>query len=210
MKEFIEVKASKASLAQRKLVCGVGINDAMYTVNNEGLCCPYYIQWHSIIQRCYKFSKRKIYKGCYVHKEWHYFMNFRRWMENQNWKNMYLDKDILILGNKEYGPKTCVFVTNHINTMFQQTKLRKLPKGTHKQGKKYIARCPDRTGIRKYIGIFNTLEEANDMYIKAKAKVLADEFKSIADTRVKDGLRRLLLELDKENKRKIIMLAQPI
>ena len=127
MKKFIEVLASKRNLSQRKLICGIGFNDAPYVITNNGVTCPYYVVWASMINRCYKPAKG--WEDCIVCKEWHYFMTFRNWMEIQNWENKYLDKDILVLGNKEYGPNNCVFVSQYLNTMFQRTKERKLPKG---------------------------------------------------------------------------------
>jgi len=46
MKEFIEVPASRASLAQRKPAYGIGINDADYmteqNINGKKVRCPYY------------------------------------------------------------------------------------------------------------------------------------------------------------------------
>ena len=111
-----------------KLVYGVGINDADYDVaineyytNDEGVkgerriwTCPYYSRWMNMLTRCYsdKFQEgNPTYKGCYVAEEWKTFSNFKEWMVTQEWEGLELDKDILFVGNREYGPEKCVFVT---------------------------------------------------------------------------------------------------
>ena len=109
--------ASKASLGQRSLVQGVGVNDADYTVcikrNNKIIWrCPFYIKWRNMIERCYSplWHKRyPSYIGCSVCPEWRYFSKFRFWMSTQKWKGMELDKDILVKGNRVYSPDTCCF-----------------------------------------------------------------------------------------------------
>lgn len=108
-----------------KKVCGVGINDADYAtqgrdkITGKRWWCPYYSRWHSMIKRCYseKYQeKNPTYKGCAVCEEWLYFSNFKRWVEEQDWKGKHLDKDFLVEGNKVYGPDTCVFMDGSLNT----------------------------------------------------------------------------------------------
>ena len=203
MGEFIEVLMTNVSLAQRKLVYGVGINDAPYNVNNNGLVCPYYKVWMSMMRRCYKPYKGQ--ENCSVCKEWYYFMNFRRWMESQDWKYKSLDKDILVLGNKEYGPNVCVFVSQYLNTLFQQTKNKKLPKGIswYEPTKKYSVSCRVKPGVSKFLGYYSSLKEANSVYIKAKTQILDEVVKDIIDIRVINGLHKLLLNLIEENDKKL-------
>ena len=119
--------ASKNSISRRKLICGVGINDAPYssligyTIDGKQIRCPFYIRWKSLIQRCYSeknwkqtnkhgYLKNAQYEKCVVVEEWHKFSNFKKWMELQNWEGNHLDKDILFPGNNTYGPDTCLFV----------------------------------------------------------------------------------------------------
>lgn len=205
MKEFVEILLTNCSLANKKLVYGVGINDAPYNIHINGLMCPYYKVWSCVIRRCYE--PRKGWEDCIVCKEWlKSFMSFRAWMELQNWKHKVIDKDILVLGNKEYGPNTCVFVSQYLNTLFQQTnKNRKLPRGIYQcvLNKKYKVNCSIKPGVNKCLGFYTSLEKANEVYVRAKAQVLANEFKNILDTKVKDGLYKQLLNLDKENKIKL-------
>jgi len=197
---FKETLVSAKTVNRRKKIFGVGIIDVPYNIKYKGEYCPYCKVWASMICRCYSKNKREMYVGCTVCDNWLILSNFRRWMEKQDWKNMCLDKDILILGNKEYNPNGCVFVTVYINTMFQNTKHSKKLKGVQymKNSGKY--RVVVKT---KHLGCYFSLTKANKVYIKAKAKVLADEFKNILDVRIKNGLYKLLLDLNKENKKKI-------
>ncbi len=49
MNTFVEYPATKRSLSMRKLVSGVGINDAWYltsdNTNGKAIRCPYYSVW---------------------------------------------------------------------------------------------------------------------------------------------------------------------
>jgi len=104
----------------RKLVCGVGINDADYRVrvqkelpksssgkrNRETVfMCPFYKVWENMINRCYNprhLVKRPTYIDCTVCEEWKIFSNFKAWMETQNYIDRQLDKDLIVKGNKVY------------------------------------------------------------------------------------------------------------
>lgn len=118
-----------------RLVHGFGINDADYvvqirkTISGTGnkrkrklvWVCPFYNRWVGMIQRCYSVRTQRLlpcYVGSSVCDEWKYFSNFKAWMETQDWDGKELDKDILRIGNKQYGPDTCCFVNQHINTLF--------------------------------------------------------------------------------------------
>ena len=121
---FIEIPASKQSLAQRGLVYGVGLNDAAYMtqqlVNGKRLQCPFYLKWRSMIARCYdkKYQENfPTYLGCTVCNDWLKFSAFKAWMVKQDWEGMQLDKDIRVQGNKIYGPEFCSFVTNEANSI---------------------------------------------------------------------------------------------
>ncbi len=127
--QFIEIPASNKSLAFRKLVCGVGINDADYltypVIDGERVMCPIYRTWVNMIQRCHSHkcqSKHPTYKGCTTCKEWRLFSNFRAWMLTQDWQGKQLDKDILVKGNKIYSAETCCFVTQEENIIESSAK----------------------------------------------------------------------------------------
>ena len=167
-----------------KLVYGVGINDADYnvtqTVNGKQGMCRFYMAWSSMLERCYsqQFTARwPTYIGCSVVKEWLTFSNFKSWMEQQDWEGKQLDKDIIIPGNKVYGPENCVFVTGRINTL--------LTDNAAGRGRYPIGVCLKKTSgkfqasIRKYgkrhfLGYHATKEAASAAYITAKVAHIID------------------------------------
>ena len=101
----------------RKLVHGVGINDADYAVvefetigyadgkRKQKLVwfCPYYRAWTSMLKRCYSIKSQErqpTYKGCSVTDEWLTFSNFKSWMENSSGKTSILIKTYYSKGIK--------------------------------------------------------------------------------------------------------------
>lgn len=175
-----------------KLVCGVGVNDADYDISiSERIgskvkihwLCPFYRAWVNMLYRCYSEKSYHTYKGCSTVPEWHYFMTFRKWMIEQDWEGKQLDKDILVPGNKIYGPDTCVFVTSRVNSFITESTSRRgeWPIGVdfRKDRGKYQARCWSVvTGKYKHLGFHPTAEEAHQAWLTFKleqAKILASE-----------------------------------
>lgn len=122
--KFIEIPANKRSLAMRRPVYGVGINDANYQItpiiNGRQVMCPIYQAWSGMLERCYsgKYqAKKPTYIGCAVCNEWLTFSKFRAWMLKQDWQGKQIDKDIRVKGNKIYSAETCMFVTNKENSV---------------------------------------------------------------------------------------------
>jgi len=85
-----------------------------------------YIKWQNMIQRCYDENVHKKYKPKYKDKtvcdEWLNFANFKIWYDEHDIgdEHIDLDKDILVRGNKEYSPETCVLVKHYINVVFER------------------------------------------------------------------------------------------
>ena len=188
-------------MSANKLIFGAGVNDAEYNVNtvqNEiTKRCHYYTAWIEMIRRCYSSQyhiKRPTYINCTVCDEWLSFSTFKNWMEMQDWKGKDLDKDVLLIGNKIYSPKTCVFIPRHINSLLTHIRSSKknYPAGvsfSDNGTKKFMSRCNIK-GKSKYLGRFITIDEASEAYKTAKS----DEIERIAflqtDSRIKDGLLR--------------------
>lgn len=172
----------------KRLVYGVGVNDADYCVvirdRVAGTCetCPYYDRWHSMLRRCYSknaLERNPTYENCIVCDEWLYFMNFKRWMEKQDWEGKDLDKDILNNGCKVYSPETCIFVDSRINCVTSTClKVRgQYPIGVgyrkkHRY-KKYNARIQDGSK-RVFLGDFENPEDAHKAWQKAKVRIMQD------------------------------------
>ena len=179
-------------LRTRKLVFGVGINDADYVVQkNETIevngvrkqklvwVCPYHRVWWNMLNRCYsaKFQKSNpTYKGCSVSEEWKTFSSFRAWMEKQDWEGMQLDKDLLFAGNKIYSAETCVFVTKAVNSF---TTDRGNDRGEwligvcwHKASSKFMSQCCNPlTKKQEQLGLFDCEEEAHQAWLNRKLEM---------------------------------------
>lgn len=194
----------------KKLICGVGINDADYVVQVRKTVgcingkqkqklvwiCPFYRKWKDMMERCYSESylfKHPTYKGCSVCEEWKRFSNFKRWMETQDWEGKQLDKDLLLPDNKVYSPDTCVFVNQSVNLFVVErgNSRGEWPLGvySYKQNEKFIAQCSNPfTGKRENLGYFNDPQEAHKIWLTRKlelAKLLAAEQ---TDPRVAEAL----------------------
>ena len=180
---------------KRTLVFGKGINDSDTPVRcrKTKYKCPYYSRWAHMIKRCYseKFhEKSPTYRDCEVCDEWLVFSNFKKWMQQQSWEGMHLDKDIISPGNKIYSPETCAFVTQNENSMLCDSGAIRgeLPKGVcfHKQNKNYIAYITI-NNKRVTLGSHKTAELAKSAYDKAKKKVLLDASRNASSERVARG-----------------------
>jgi hypothetical protein len=191
-----------------KLVAGVGINDANYDVTlNENVdgkrkvvwVCPFYNKWQSMLVRCYSgkyHEKQPTYIGCSVCEEWHTFSNFRAWMEQHDWENKHLDKDLLKVGNKEYNPDNCVFVPQIVNTFLTDSANSRgeYPIGVHfdKLAKKFRTRCCNPfTGKQEHLGVYECPSQAHLAWKRRKHELacqLADS-EHVTDERVAQALR---------------------
>ena len=188
-------------MSKRKTIYGVGINDANYPVKprisgtNQRISCPFYLRWKEMIRRCYSEKghlRNPTYKDCKVVDEWKYFSNFKSWMEGQDWEGKHLDKDILVPGNKTYGPNTCIFVEDKINLL--------LVKCDSKRGKYPLGVSPAIRGNktyyqshmgRKYLGFFDNIFEAHQCWQVEKS----NHIKEVALLQTDDILKNALLEI---------------
>ena len=177
----------------KKLVCGVGINDADYVVKvwetigyvdgkqRKKLIwsCPYHQVWSDMLRRCYstKFQEKyPTYKGCTVSDEWLTLSVFKNWMEAQDWEGKQLDKDLLFEGNKVYSAETCVFVTNRVNTFTIDCGASKgiYPIGVYrnKKDRKFVAQCRNQfTKKNEHLGYFTCEVEAHKAWLKRKLEL---------------------------------------
>lgn len=205
-----------------KLVCGVGINDAQYYVTKHDStgkkivwACPYYEKWRAMIKRCYMISyhiRNPTYKGCSVCEEWLTFSNFKAWMELQQWEGNELDKDLLVKGNKQYSPSTCLFIPNFINNFIcLKGRMRgKHPLGVYEQKTKYKSpyMCKIQVGQgyakQKYVGVFTTVAECHKAWQSEKIKRGKELRAMVEDPLILKGLDRVLGQLEYELKNGII------
>lgn len=194
----------------KKLVCGVGFNDADYAVQKfetigyvagkikqkKVLVCPYYRAWASMLERCYsaKLQERnKTYKGCTVSEEWHTFSNFKNWMQKQDWEGQQLDKDLLVQGNKIYGAYTCVFVTQAVNKFANDNGAARgewmIGVDWHEKEEKFRALCSNPlTRKREHLGYFDCEQQAHESWAKRKLELARELAAEQTDTRIAKAL----------------------
>jgi len=184
---------NKSSIAMRKPRYGVGVNDADYMtaprVNGKQVVDPAYDAWASMLMRAYnrKYHARyPTYVGVTVCKEWHSFSAFRAWWLANYTEGFQCDKDLLSVGNREYGPGACIYVPQWLNTLTVDNGASRgeLPIGVslYKKTGRYTARCRNpTTGKLKHLGLFSTPESAHDAWRRYKLE-LADELKQQMDS----------------------------
>lgn len=189
-----------------RLIFGVGINDAEYTIRKaktkngtyrQTWCCPYYDHWRHMLARCYSkkaSTNNSSYSDCYVCDEWLLFSSFRSWMEKQDWEGKQLDKDIINGIARIYSPETCAFVTKKTNTFINNSVRRNTERlaGFTVRGSVVKAQCRNPfTGKNESLGSFLSKEEAHRAW-KARKNEIAIELADIeSDYRVKAALRSL-------------------
>lgn len=150
-----------------------------------------YKSWIAMFQRCYNIKcleYRPTYIECTICEEWHSFQNYGKWFDNNYYEieneKIEIDKDILTKGNKIYSPETCVFVPQNINKLFTKHGRKRglYPIGVYyrKNNNKYRSQCCNNG--EKYLGDYNTPEEAFLVYKNYKEKIIkniADNYKNI-------------------------------
>ena len=187
---------------QKSLIFGVGINDTNDIVisnNTKDIC---YQHWYDMIRRCYdpkSLSRNPTYKGCYVCEEWNKFSNFKKWFDDNYVEGWQLDKDILIKGNKVYSPETCCFIPKVINLLLnkKQNSRGDYPIGVSKRLDKYTS-CVSCFGVRKYLGIYDSIEDAFNAYKCEREKYIKEIaliFKSKIPTKVYNALINYEVEI---------------
>jgi len=113
-------------------------------------------------------------------------------MIQQDWRNKELDKDLLGDG-KLYSPDTCCFVLDKTNNFLREPRVegRTLPIGVtkdHKYGRYRAAIGDFQYGGTKYLGSFDTTEEAHLAWLKRKAELASILSFMESDPRVKKAL----------------------
>ncbi len=184
----------------KRLIYGVGINDSYHKTEwiddlGKRAICPYYRKWKNMLCRVYSKSYLKrnpTYKDATIEKEWHTFTNFKRWMITQDWEDKELDKDILFPNNNHYSPNTCCFVSRKLNGLLVSTsKIRGLyPIGVdYEKRRKHFRATIKINGKQKYLGSFQSANDAHIAYIIAKIAYIKTFYSGVND-RIKEGLER--------------------
>lgn len=163
-----------------------------------------YRHWVGIIERIHRpgtESYRK-YKDCSVAEQWLNFQNYMQWFkEAPNQKGWQLDKDLLVLGNRQYGPETCAFVPPSVNQfLVHHPKESDLPVGVcfHINKGSYMGSIRV-NGKSVHLGVGDCPEDLFLLYKSRKeqeAKNLAEQYKDSLDPRAYESLNNYTVGRD--------------
>lgn len=151
----------------KRLIEGVGIND----IDADMAKTKVYRAWRGILTRAYNAEykiTRPTYIGVEVCHSWHYLSNFKKWFDENYVEGYSLDKDILSKGRKIYSPDTCCYIPPELNNAVVNSKTSQSKKmGVHpNHGVFEVIVC--KYGKRRYVGSYNSVEEAEKAYVTAK------------------------------------------
>lgn len=155
-----------------------GLSDA--PVNWYGKKHPAHHTWMNMLARCHPGGRQPTYRGCSVAPEWLSWENFRQWWEDNYIEGWCLDKDLLVPGNKVYGPLTCMYVPRQANNFFLDHGAARgsLPQGVRRdptcKTNPYMAVVSVGRGRKVSVGHFPTQEAASKAYREAKLKIVAE------------------------------------
>jgi len=199
IKKTIYMKQIKDSY--KATVCGIGyIGGDKYAISIKHKHTKIYQLWINLLNRCYNpkyHLTHSAYKDCTVCDEWLNFQNFGEWFDKnynlevmQDWQ---LDKDILIYGNKIYGPNTCCFVPKEINIAIRNNSKtqNKYSKGICFRNNKFVV-CVNVGKGKKYCGSFKILSEAILCYNHSKQQYISSLLYTYKDVLSKHVYNRLL------------------
>lgn len=162
-----------------------------------------YGSWSGMLYRCYnkKFKEKyPSYRECYSVDSWHCYQTYADFYENCPYREpgWHLDKDLLVPGNKIYGPETCVYLPPSINNKLFYSPIRNQ---YGLRGVWYDVGCSKWRAIvsstidkRTIIGYFDSKEEANATALSVEAeyfRAVAEEWEGRLDPRAIQGLLNL-------------------
>ena len=131
-----------------------------------------YRRWCAMICRVYRPTTERIkrsYEDCSVDPRWHNFQNFAEWYQQQPYNNQSgyeLDKDLILEGNKVYGPETCCLIPSVLNLAITFIKTNRLAIGVFKEGNKFVAETRMKSSLVRRLGVYDNLEDAKYRYLE--------------------------------------------
>lgn len=191
-------------LKRRKLLYGIGINDADYvTQPSKGQRCPFYNKWHSMLRRCYSENsliRNPLYENVFVDEKWWVFSNFKSWMGKQDWEGKHLDKD-LIGNGLLYSEDTCLFVSSRVNVFIGEKMVGEFP-GTYvkfNDGRinRVVSQISGAEG-KLHLGVYPSQIQAHRAWQQEKitqAKILIEMEN---DFRVKSALIKIVKKIEED------------
>lgn len=154
--------------------------------------------WSSMLDRAYDAGYKEwkpSYADVFVRDGWLNFQSFAEWCNLQPGffePDYHLDKDLLVPGNKEYGPTFCRFVPAYVNTVLSASGgIRgEWPIGVHKiKGSKinpYSAQIKSSSRTPRYLGLHPTPSKAHQAWQLAKANQIEQTISEYSEEKVFD------------------------
>lgn len=180
----------------------IGVGNHKIWDNDIKRNSPVYDIWSAMIERCYVNKKKyPAYHGIVtICDEWLVFQNFAKWYDENKYQcdgRLHVDKDILYPGNKVYSPENCILIPQRINELFSVCSRGKsnLPQGIKKWKTGYSA-----SYCGKSLGMYKTLKEACEVYIKRKEQAIrevANEYKGIIPETVYNALINYKIDVER-------------
>jgi len=142
-------------------------------------------KWRSMIDRCRAINKAyATYAKCSVSEAFLDFQAFTDWHVVQvgYGSDYHLDKDLLVPGNEEYSPGSCVLLPQELNLFIRPSVSRKgnLPQGVSfdEERGKYVAGI-SLNNASIYVGRFDTEREARMAYCEVKDSLASEWVKRL-------------------------------
>lgn len=153
----------------------------------DGRKTPAYASWSGIIQRgyCPEFKRSNpSYFDVSVCDEWHDFQCFSEWFllqANSVTPGFQLDKDLRVIGCREYSPESCSFVPSHINSLLNDCAENRgpYPQGVSFDEKRGLYRARiHMDGSSRCLGRYSSVVDAQAAYANTKeayVRVMAEK-----------------------------------
>jgi hypothetical protein len=182
-------------MPKQKLVYDIGLCDAPTRIGTDPQFKSYEV-WKSMLRRVYGIKELKrnpTYMGCRVDKRWHKYSEFIKFHDKHYRDGYQLDKDILVPGNKKYGPDTCMYVPQAVNKLFiNRARFRgKYPLGIIRVGNILVVQINGQATRHVASFALNEVDAAVACYNQAKAEqviAMARQYKDVIDKRVYKSL----------------------
>lgn len=174
-----DLKKGEVRDPYRPYLYGVGYTGGA-TTRISGVLLKSYTVWADMLRRCYvnEYESYARYgaKGVTVREDWHNYSNFKEWYDSNAVEGYHLDKDLLSGSSKIYSEDTCCALPAHINMALQcgsSNRTSNLHDGVVKQYNGFRSTiCVH--GTHRYLGYFNTPEEAHQAWRVAKVKYIQE------------------------------------
>jgi hypothetical protein len=167
------------SESNKKLrVYGIGINDSDVLSRNE----KNYNRWYTVLLKVKKGENK-------ICDEWKTFSNFNSWLET---KNLEEDSILYLLNGNEYNAENCVITTYNLLNVLSFEKRGKYPIGVSIPNLNKVKTIRYAASAqRKYLGTYDTIEEAHLAWQKQKIKDIESLIINESDNRILDILNNV-------------------